>query len=240
MSAAKTAAYQSVSEIKRLFEDPDRLNMSTLILDEQGNTQAANAYVSETLPLPTFLSDGQQKPSSSAIGTATHLLLQLIDITQPVDAKSVDNLLTKLVASEQILPSVAALIQVDDILRFVHTPFAQEIAAHQRTLQREATFAMIVPANQIYQEVNDDAPVLIHGIIDGYFVDESTKSVTLFDYKTDFVQPTRLAEGLAQLKLRYKGQLNLYQEALRQEYPEYKINPPKLIALSVGEVVDVG
>ncbi|MCC8440347.1 helicase-exonuclease AddAB subunit AddA [Leuconostoc pseudomesenteroides] len=240
MSAAKTAAYQSVSEIKRLFEDPDRLNMSTLILDEQGNTQAANAYVSETLPLPTFLSDGQQKPSSSAIGTATHLLLQLIDITQPVDAKSVDNLLTKLVASEQILPSVAALIQVDDILRFVHTPFAQEIAAHQRTLQREATFAMIVPANQIYQEVNDDAPVLIHGIIDGYFVDESTKSVTLFDYKTDFVQPARLAEGLAQLEQRYKGQLNLYQEALRQEYPEYKINPPKLIALSVGEVVDVG
>ncbi|MFT8939747.1 PD-(D/E)XK nuclease family protein, partial [Leuconostoc falkenbergense] len=90
------------------------------------------------------------------------------------------------------------------------------------------------------QEVSDDAPVLIHGIIDGYFVDEATKSVTLFDYKTDFVQPTRLAEGLAQLKLRYKGQLNLYQEALRQEYPEYKINPPKLIALSVGEVMDVG
>lgn len=54
MTATKTAAYQSVSEIKRLFEDPDRLNMSTLILDEQGNTQAANAYVSETLPLPNF------------------------------------------------------------------------------------------------------------------------------------------------------------------------------------------
>ena len=52
-------------------------------------------------------------------------------------------------------------------------------------------------------------PVLIHGIIDGYFTTDEQTTV-LFDYKTDHVP----AGGAAQVAEKYRGQLNLYALAL--------------------------
>jgi len=98
---------------------------------------------------------------------------------------------------------------------------------------------MIMPAKHIYAGISDEAPVLVHGIVDGYFIDEATHTVTIFDYKTDFVRHDRLAEDLQKLVARYKGQLNIYKAALQQEFPTYHFNAPQLVVLHTGQVIDV-
>lgn len=240
MAATQTAAYQSVSEMKRLFEDPDRPQMVSLTVAEDGQLSPANDLVSANLTLPTFMTDGSQQPSSAAIGTATHLMLQLLDFTVPQTRESLTELRDQLVANGRMTQPVADLINLDQILQFLATPFAQRVMQHAATLTREATFAMIMPANQIYQGLADSAPVLVHGIIDGYFIDHTTQSITLFDYKTDYIRPDRMTEDLAKLVQRYRGQLRLYQQALQQEYPTYTFHDPQLVALSVGRVVGLG
>ena len=240
LDATQTAAYQSVSELKRLFEDPDEAQMVTLTLGEDGQVNPAHALVAPDLALPTFMIDGSQKPSSAAIGTATHLLLQLLDLSKPQTLQTLTALRDDLVAHGRILQAVADLINLNQILSFLATPFAQRLMQHRDTLTREATFAMIIPANRIYHGLTDSAPVLVHGIIDGYFIDEATKAITIFDYKTDYIRPDRQTEDLARLAQRYRGQLRLYQTALQQEYPDYTCHEPQLIALSVGRVVRLG
>ena len=59
------------------------------------------------------------------------------------------------------MPQVAALINIDQLMTFLDTPFAKRLQQHADTLQREATFAMIMPANRIYDTLTDDAPVLL-------------------------------------------------------------------------------
>ena len=239
LQATQTAAYQSVSEIKQIFEDPDLAQMQTAVITENGQLQPANVLKVDELPLPDFMNDGSQKPSSSAVGTATHLILQLIDFTKINTVQSIEKLRDELVENKRILPSVAPLIEIDEILAFLQSDFAKQIIAHQKTLHREATFAMIMPANDIYDTLEDSAPVLIHGIIDGYFVDEASQTITLFDYKTDFVRNAQIDEDLAKLQARYKGQLHLYQQALQREYVGYQVGDPQLIALNVGRVISV-
>ena len=167
-------------------------------------------------------------------------MLQLLDFTVPQTRESLAVLRDQLVANGRMTQPVADLINLEQILHFLATPFAQRVMQHATTLTREATFAMIMPANQIYQGLADSAPVLVHGIIDGYFIDHTTQSITLFDYKTDYIRPDRMTEDLAKLVQRYRGQLRLYQQALQQEYPTYTFHDPQLVALSVGRVVSLG
>lgn len=237
--ATRTAAYQSVSEMKRLFEDPDRANLKTLNVLENGQLQPANELVSDKLVLPTFMTDGSQKPSSAAVGTATHLMLQLLDFKQIQTHQSLTALRDDLVTQGRLTAPVAALIDIDQILNFLQTPFAQRLRLHADSLRREATFAMIMPANQIYEHVHDQASVLVHGIIDGYFIDKKTKSITLFDYKTDFVRHGRVEEDISKMMVRYRGQLTLYKQALMQEFPDYTFYEPQLIILNVGRVIPI-
>ncbi|MCK8616818.1 helicase-exonuclease AddAB subunit AddA [Fructobacillus sp. M158] len=265
-AATKTAAYQSVSEIKRLFEDPDRPLMADLYLDQEGRAVAkddgeqkdlqadalddgkASANPSEDdkvarmltpddLPMPDFMTDGKVKPSPTAVGTATHLLMQLVDFTSWVEEKDLQQMVADLVAAEKIAKEVAPLIDLGQLVDFLHGDFGQEIARHSQTLKREAPFAMVIPAEQVYEDVADDQPILVHGIIDGYFLDEGQKTVTVFDYKTDYVPKrpgTRQKEALKRMRRNYTGQLNLYRQALQQEYPDYKVLPGQLILLSAG------
>jgi ATP-dependent helicase/nuclease subunit A len=231
--ATRTAAYQAVSEMKRLFEDPDRLQMATV------DAEQTQALWQAELPLPAFMAEDEQRPSSAMLGTATHLILQNWSFDKRADEAAIETLIAQLVTEDLLHESIANLVNRTTILRFLQSPFAQEIAVHVQTLQREAPFSLLMPAHLVYEDVTDEAPILVHGIIDGYFVDDVAKTVTLFDYKTDFVHQDRLQTALPQLQARYAGQLRLYHMALQQQYPTYQVLPPRLIALSANQVLEV-
>ena len=256
--ATQTAAYQSVSEIKQLFDDPDRPFLTDLYLDEAGQamsenealakrtveeektTQQGKNLLKQDLPMPSFMSDGKVKPSPTAVGTATHLMMQLLDFNQWLEEADLEKLLTQLVASGKIAPEVAPLVNLRQMVDFTRSDFAQTIARHHQSLKREAAFAMVIPAKRIYPHLQDEQPILVHGIIDGYFIDESQKTITLFDYKTDYVPKRagdRQKQAIRRLQRNYRGQLNLYRQALQDEYPDYQVLPGRIVSLSAGLVI---
>ncbi|MDN6900268.1 helicase-exonuclease AddAB subunit AddA [Oenococcus sicerae] len=216
------AAYHNVSELKRLFEDPDALLMPDM---NQGQT----AKITE-LPLPQFaLTSHDEQVSSTDKGTAVHLILEKIDWQALLD----ETYLRRLVRENISDPIIAQSIELDKIMWFINSDLGQEIKKRQAGLKREQTFAMLLPADRIYEGVLADDPVLVHGIMDGYFADGT--GITLFDYKAD-----RLTKDyIGQLKARYAGQLNLYAEALASMYPDEKVVRKVIVALEGKQLIDL-
>lgn len=211
-SATRATSYQSVSEIKRLFEDPDleqgRQPMDQrLVTDELAGLRATD----DTLPEPEFMQTSTPKVSPAAVGTATHLIMQRIDLSQgEPQIADITSLVEQLTADKMIDDKVAPLIDVQKIYRFfTESMLGTQMVQHEQSLQREVPFSLLLDANRLYQNFDGDDKVLVHGIIDGYF--QVGDEVWLFDYKTDHVGPN---QATAVLKKRYSGQLNIYAQAL--------------------------
>ncbi|MGL4694446.1 helicase-exonuclease AddAB subunit AddA [Enterococcus larvae] len=214
--AAQTTNYQSVSEIKRIFEDPDDRSIGKL---EMGESQVRNTrgivhrMATQELARPAFLQEIQQ-PASVEIGTATHYLLQLIDLSKKPTMESLKTLLTELISQKLISEKTGQRIDLDKILDFFQSDLGQLLLKYSDRVRREQPFSMLLNAEEIikdYPAATDD-DLLIHGIIDGYI--ELDEECILFDYKTDFVKNINDPAELEKITKRYRGQLKLYQEAL--------------------------
>lgn len=225
-AATRTTGFQTVTEIKRAFDDPD-----TIELVQATGTLGGNRLVSD-LAKPAFMQATKQV-TATAVGTATHLVLQTLALTQPVTAERVAAQLATLVKTGAVTPEVAARVNTAALAMFFDTPLGQAIQTHQGTLHRETPFSLLLPAKQIFSEMAaSDDDILIHGIIDGYY--DTGADIVLFDYKTDRLDPDEQA-----LVTRYRGQLNLYAEALTQLTGK-AVTKRYLIALASGVAVDVG
>ncbi|QLE65163.1 ATP-dependent nuclease subunit A [Furfurilactobacillus rossiae] len=215
-AATKTTAYQSVSELKRLFEEPDQNQFGTLELDDQA--KARSRVTNNELRTPQFMQT-VAAPKPTEIGTATHLVLQEVDISagQP-SPEDLQNLVNQLVKDHVLTDAVALKINLSQIESFFHSDLGKQVIEHSNEVHREAAFSLLIPAYQLYQGIHQPEDetkaeqVLIHGIIDGYYIKDD--EVTLFDYKTDYIDPAHQDEGLKKLVERYRGQLNLYAAAL--------------------------
>ncbi|WP_180369287.1 PD-(D/E)XK nuclease family protein, partial [Oenococcus oeni] len=201
-------------ELKRVFEDPDSLLMPEMNSDRQ-------PQITE-LPEPKFIGgNDQEQVSSTDKGTATHLILEKIDWKKEIDKDYLQQLIKENIPDQKTRQS----IELDRIIWFANSKFGTEIKKSASTLKREQTFAMLIPAKQIYQQVETSDPVLVHGIIDGYFISDGL--ITLFDYKTD-----RFGKDyVSKLKERYSGQLNLYAAALSSIYPNLKVERKVVVGL---------
>lgn len=211
-AATRATAYQSVSELKRLFEDPD-LQAGRIQADRRLPSAQVGGlrYVDSDLAQPKFMQNGQARISSAAVGTATHLVMQRLNL-QAGRPKSdqVKDLIQRLVADHAIEAAVAPLIRVDQIVAFFETvPLGKQMVAHADSLEREVPFSLLLEASQLYQGFVGAEKVLVHGVIDGYFW--VGDDVWLFDYKTDNVIGN---DAGAILRERYAGQLNVYAQAL--------------------------
>ena len=205
--ATKTAAYQAVSELKRLFDDPDLEQMAKITPElKQANRQTSD------FAMPRFMVQ-ETKVSPAAIGTAVHLLLQELDLTTPPTLERLKELLERLVADQVITPEVADKIDLAQVFGFYETPLGKQVVANQKTLRRELPFSMVLPAGNVFANLDETVtdPILVHGIMDGYYVNEDDE-VVLFDYKTDKI----INGDVEAIKERYYGQLQLYQKALEQ------------------------
>lgn len=214
--AAQTTSYQSVSEIKRIFEDPDDRSIGKLEIGESQvrNTQRiVHRMTSQELSRPSFLQEVQQ-PASVEVGTATHYLLQLIDLTKEPTLESLQELLHELISQGLIVEKTGSRIDLTKILDFFQSELGQMLLKYPEQVKREQPFSMLLDAEEIikdYPEKADDE-LLIHGIIDGYI--ELEEECVLFDYKTDYVRNINDPAELEKIVKRYRGQLKLYQEAL--------------------------
>lgn len=210
-AATHTTAYQSVSEIKRLFDDPDNVQLGNYSLLDADQVIKPSRYTQSSLAAPTFISgNGKSAPSPTDVGTATHMLLQQINLSKTPTEASVAALRDNLVKQGIILANVADQIDLSGVLKFYQTSVGKRVLANSQQTYREVPFSLLMKAKNVFKNFADgDQRILIHGIIDGYVITED--GVYLFDYKTDHLSSK---VGVETIVDRYRGQLELYDVAL--------------------------
>ena len=208
-AAIELPSVQTPSQIKKFYEP---------VMDMEGvqiANQTKSAEKKISFDLPDFST--KEKVTGAEIGSATHELMQRIDLSQRPTLAS----LTETLKQVQTSPAVRDKINLSKILAFFDTPLGQEILANTNHLYREQPFSML-KRDQKSQE-----DFVVRGILDGYLIFRDR--IVLFDYKTD-----RYDEA-SQLIDRYRGQLALYGEALSRAYSIENIEK-YLILLGKDEV----
>ncbi|ORJ29515.1 helicase-exonuclease AddAB subunit AddA [Streptococcus oralis] len=207
--AIELPSVQTPSQIKKFYEP---------VMDMEG-VQIANQTQSPekkiSFDLPDFST--KEKVTGAEIGSATHELMQRIDLSQQPTLATLEETLQQV----QTSPAVRDKINLSKILAFFDTALGQEILANTDHLYREQPFSML-KRDQKSQE-----DFVVRGILDGYLLYEDR--IILFDYKTDrYDEPSQLID-------RYRGQLALYGEALSRAYSIENIEK-YLILLGKDEV----
>ncbi|WP_251867774.1 helicase-exonuclease AddAB subunit AddA [Enterococcus malodoratus] len=224
--ATKTTSYQSVSELKRLYDDPD--NRETL---ELTSTQNQYRFTESDLGTPKFLT-AKKELSAAEIGTATHLVMQLLPLQENIQQEIVETLIADLVSRQTLTPEIAEKISIEGIMQFLDSGIGRFLIQNVDHLHREEPFAMLMPADQLFSEYQNQDEILIHGIIDGYL--EFDDKIFLYDLKTD-----RYTIEREQLLInRYRGQLNLYKDAL-EKAKQKPVEAAYLIFLQGNQVIDL-
>ena len=208
-AAIELPSVQTPSQIKKFYEPV--MDMEGVQIANQ--TQSTEKKIS--FDLPDFST--KEKVTGAEIGSATHELMQRMDLGQQPTLAS----LTETLKQVQTSPAVRDKINLSKILAFFDTALGQEILANTDHLYREQPFSML-KRDQKSQE-----DFVVRGILDGYLLYEDR--IVLFDYKTDrYDQPSQLID-------RYRGQLALYGEALSRAYSIENIEK-YLILLGKDEV----
>lgn len=237
--ASQKAAYQSVSEIKNAFNDPLEKD-----LENAKMIKSANRYLQPIDTKPTFLY--QSKFSAPEIGTAVHLVLQYFDYSQlngsgePTRTEvltQVENEVRDLVKHHKLNPQLAQQLPLDEIVWFVRSDFARPFRDKPANLYRETDFSSLIPAKQLYDDFSDPAAkILVHGTIDGYFVEDN--GILLFDYKTDYIPKQNPDATVKRIKQKYQGQLRLYEQAING-FSQKQVKAKYLILLSNHQICQV-
>ncbi|UNV68362.1 helicase-exonuclease AddAB subunit AddA [Streptococcus oralis] len=208
-AAIELPSVQTPSQIKKFYEPV--MDMEGVEVTNQ--TQSTEKKIS--FDLPDFST--KEKVTGAEVGSATHELMQRIDLSQQPTLAS----LTETLKQVQTSPAVRDKINLSKILAFFDTALGQEILANTDLLYREQPFSML-KRDQKSQE-----DFVVRGILDGYLLYEDR--IVLFDYKTDrYDQPSQLID-------RYRSQLALYGEALSRAYSIENIEK-YLIILGKDEV----
>ena len=191
-AAIELPSVQTPSQIKKFYEPV--MDMEGVEITNQ--TQSPEKQIS--FDLPDFST--KEKVTGAEIGSATHELMQRIDLSQQPTLASLKDTLQQV----QTSPAVRDKINLSKILAFFDTPLGQELLANTDHLYREQPFSMLKKDQKSQEDF------VVRGILDGYLLYKDR--IVLFDYKTDrYDEPSQLID-------RYRGQLALYGEALSRAY----------------------
>lgn len=165
----------------------------------------------EVVPyLPQFVREQEENVSGTTRGSAYHRLLEIFPFERQETwtAEKIRTVIEECKADRRLSEEYAAAINVYKIRAFLQTPLAARMAkaARSNRLHREQPFVLGLSANRLNTDFPEDETVLIQGIIDVYLEEED--GIVLADYKTDLVKDPK------ELILRYRVQLDYYEEAL--------------------------
>lgn len=191
-AAINLPSVQTPSQIKKFYEP---------VMDMEGVVVAGQSQLKEStvqFNLPDF--SKTKKVTGAEIGSATHELMQRINLAKRPTLET----LTDALEQVQVSSAVKSKINLNKILSFFDTALGQEILANKDKLYREQPFSMLK------RDEKSQENFVVRGILDGYLLYDD--KIALFDYKTDRY------EHASQLVERYRGQLALYAEALSRSY----------------------
>ncbi len=171
----------------------------------------------QLLPRPGFLQSVDITPSER--GEATHLVIQHLDLREPLDVSGIRDSIRKMIDDELLTGELAAAVDIQSIYDFFKSALGLRVKANPDMVIREVPFSLGIPASRVYPEVSELGEavsgcerVLVQGIMD-CIIDEEDGFV-LIDFKTGgrlWNDPTAIAR-------RYQGQISVYKEALETIY----------------------
>lgn len=219
-NATMTTGYQSVSEVKNIFADPDLTEMDYLATGEsrkkiQQMESDKFRYLQDQLAVPKFIQT-EEAVSSAEVGSATHLLFQLMDLTQEVTLASLGQLLDQQIAKGSISEAAAKFIPLKRMCALFNQPFGKRLLMDHDKVKRERAFSLLLKPSRLFSDFDgEDERLLIHGMIDGYI--EYDTQVVLYDFKTNRPHKGETDQEFRQRMLKeYRGQMYLYRLALEK------------------------
>ncbi|MBG9983689.1 helicase-exonuclease AddAB subunit AddA [Aerococcaceae bacterium DSM 111022] len=255
--SSHTSSYQSVSELKRLYEEP-RIEKLSYFADRRPNQEAPQTslsegiqgirYTEDTFNEPQFIN--QQQIQTTDRGTLTHYVLQLLDFSsfKEADLESIyQSQIETLLKTRQITDSDLKIINQNHILNFLSSKLGQLLIQHQEKLKKEMAFSYSIPAQKLFkrqlqkEQLTElaDNQLLVHGVIDGYL--EFDDHIVMLDYKTNQYRAYGAyskQEQIASLEETYRFQMSLYREALSLAKNK-PVSNVYLVLLDFEEVVDM-
>lgn len=213
-AAINLPSVQTPSQIKKFYEPV--MDMEGVVVARQRQSKESKVQ----FELPDFSKTA--KVTGAEIGSATHELMQRINLSKKPTLET----LTEALEQVQATSAVKDKVNLEKILSFFDTALGQEILKNQDKLYREQPFSMLK------RDAKSQEDFVVRGILDGYLLYDD--KIILFDYKTDRY------EFASQLVERYRGQLELYAEALSRSYEIDKIEKYLiLLGKDAVEVVEV-
>lgn len=184
----------SITEIKR------KLNSE--------NTDTFNYYnQAKVKGIPEFMKS-EKNITSAQIGTLYHTVMEHIDFKNTESKEDVTNLIDKMEERGIITSDEKKALDIEKFVCFINSELFKRIK-NAEALFREAPFVMSMKASRFKEFENSEAEIVVHGIIDLYFVEGN--EIVLVDYKTD-----RVYKNVNELSDKYKIQIELYKEAIEK------------------------
>jgi ATP-dependent helicase/nuclease subunit A len=197
------------------------------ILDEQIAEHAARTPRLRSLTRPRFR-QLRQGLTPAERGTATHLALQYLDLSDP----DVQGQLRRLCLEEKLTKPQAEAVDAGLLERFLRSPLAEEIR-NAETVEREFPFTLLMKAEELTGRPESGDEILLQGVVDCFF--ETPAGITVVDFKTDRITGQ---EELEQRVRHHKTQMETYSRALERVL-EKKVVRRVLYFLRAGEAVEV-
>ena len=231
----KTAAFDSrllefVYPFERETGLPAKVTATQLkgrLLDEEIAEHTARKIRLRPLTQPKF----RQARSGLTLaeqGTATHLVLQYLDLSNRNVEGQVESLRQRMLLSDQ----QAEAVDVRALERFMDAPLAEEIRTAKQVL-REYRFTLLMDVKEYDPNAAGEDQILLQGVADCCF--ETAEGLTVVDFKTDRVfteaETVQRAED-------YRPQLEAYSLALERVL-EKPVVRRVLYFLKSGVTVDV-
>lgn len=211
MNKDKIPTVLTVSEIKRRYN----------LLDSE-DTPGANIILSAIKKTPRFM-EGAHKLSGAEKGTATHEVMQYLDLNNVARKTDISNQMLSMVNNEFITIEQMKAVDVDKVFNFFESDIGRKLLKSIPNVYREKEFHIPIkvkelPQNKLVGNLEEgskdgfgDYNILLQGIIDCYFITENNE-IVLLDYKTDKVKLGQEKEFID----KYRVQLDYYKRAIEQ------------------------
>ena len=183
---------------------------------------------------PKFINEeAKTKLTGAQKGTLIHLCLQKMRETEEYNLEKITELIEGLKDKEIITEIEAQNIDKEKLLEYTNSQLWTELK-QAKEIHKEHPFYINIKASRIYNQINkeDDENILVQGVIDLFFIDKDDKLI-LVDYKTDYVRNEN------ELIEKYKGQLDLYKEALEQSLDK-KVDRMCIYSVYLNKLIEIG
>lgn len=215
----------SVSDLKvRSMEETEASDFTILTHDDTPQEMPVPAFVKEKTP-----DAGHQ---GAAYGTIWHQVMATIDFAATGSEAEIREAVAELVEAGKMRADETGVLNYRRLLTFFRSELGCEMkqAAAEGRLHREQPFVIQRPACDIFPDRKESDPVLIQGIIDGFY--DTDEGIVLMDYKTDSLKPGE-EEKLIE---RYQTQMELYRDALEEVFHR-KVVSCVLYSFSLGKAI---